>query len=129
MATYTYGSKIQDHYLHPRNVGSLDAADKHVGTAMVGTPELGAVLKLQLHIENARIACARFKAFGCGATIAAGSWATEWLEGKALEEAENLQGQDLVQGLELPALKTHCALLVEDGVRAALNDYKAKQHS
>ncbi|MFT0532520.1 iron-sulfur cluster assembly scaffold protein [Castellaniella hirudinis] len=125
-APVVYGDAILDHYLHPRHVGSFDPQDAQVGTALVGSPQLGQVLKLQIRLRDDRIQAACFRAFGCGAVIAAGSLLTEWLQGRALDQALAIESQDLVQALGLPPAKLHCALLAQDAVRAAVADYTRK---
>ncbi|MER1941932.1 MULTISPECIES: iron-sulfur cluster assembly scaffold protein [unclassified Castellaniella] len=122
----SYGPKVLDHYLHPRHVGSFDATDQQVGTGLVGSPALGQVLKLQIHLQNQQIDAACFKVFGCGAAIAVGSLATEWLSGCNLDQALAFQSQDFVQALELPPEKLHCALLGQDAIAAAVADYRRK---
>ncbi len=116
-----------EHYLHPRNVGSFDPQDARVGTALVGSPDLGQVLKLQIRVQGATIESACFRAFGCGAAIAAASLTTQWLQGRSLEQALAIRSQDIVQALDLPPLKLHCALLAQDAIQAAVSDYTAKQ--
>ena len=124
----TYSDKVLDHYEHPRNVGSLDKADPSVGTGIVGAPECGDVMKLQIRV-NAKgvIEDAKFKTFGCGSAIASSSLATEWVKGKTVDEALTIRNTDIVQELSLPPVKIHCSVLAEDAIRAALNDWKAKQ--
>lgn len=126
MAGPTYGPQVLDHYLHPRHVGSFDPQDLQVGTGLVGSPALGQVLKLQIRLQDAAIESACFRAFGCGAAIAAGSLATEWLQGRSLDQALSIHSQDFVQALDLPPGKLHCALLAEDAIRAAVADYNDK---
>lgn len=122
-----YSAQVLDHYQNPRNVGSFDPQDAHVGSAMVGTPALGGVLKLQIRLQDATIEDACFRAFGCGSAIAAGSLATVWLKGRSLDEALSIHSQDFVRELELPPVKAHCAMLAEDAIRAAVADYTQKQ--
>ncbi len=124
----TYSDKVLDHYEHPRNVGSLDKADPSVGTGIVGAPECGDVMKLQIRV-NAKgvIEDAKFKTFGCGSAIASSSLATEWVKGKTVDEALTIRNTDIVQELSLPPVKIHCSVLAEDAIRAALNDWKSKQ--
>ncbi len=122
----SYGPQVLEHYLHPRNVGSFDAGDPRVGTALVGSPELGQILKLQIRLDGATIESACFRAFGSGEAIAAGSLATEWLRGRDLEQALAIRSQDIVQALDLSAEKLHCALLARDAIRAAVADYTDK---
>ena len=124
----TYSDKVLDHYEHPRNVGSLDKADPSVGTGIVGAPECGDVMKLQIKVNaNGVIEDAKFKTFGCGSAIASSSLATEWVKGKTVDEALKIRNTDIVQELSLPPVKIHCSVLAEDAIRAALNDWKAKQ--
>ena len=124
----TYSEKVLDHYEHPRNVGSLDKADPSVGTGIVGAPECGDVMKLQIKVnEQGVIEDAKFKTFGCGSAIASSSLATEWVKGKTVDEALKIRNTDIVQELSLPPVKIHCSVLAEDAIRAALNDWKAKQ--
>ena len=124
----TYSDKVLDHYEHPRNVGSLDKADPTVGTGIVGAPECGDVMKLQIKVnEKGVIEDAKFKTFGCGSAIASSSLATEWVKGKTVDEALKIRNTDIVQELSLPPVKIHCSVLAEDAIRAALNDWKAKQ--
>ncbi|HZT40230.1 MAG TPA: Fe-S cluster assembly scaffold IscU [Bryobacteraceae bacterium] len=124
-----YSSKVLDHYNNPRNVGSLDKNDPYVGTGMVGAPECGDVMKLQVKVdpETGIIADAKFKTFGCGSAIASSSLATEWLKGKTVDEALQIKNTDIVNELSLPPVKIHCSVLAEDAIKAAINDYKAKQ--
>jgi nitrogen fixation NifU-like protein len=126
MAGLPYGPVVLDHYLHPRNVGSLDPADARVGSAVVGSPVLGEVLKLQIFLHGETIVQARFRAFGGGSAIAAGSWVTERLQGHSLGEALDIRSQDIMNALELPPVKMHSALLAEDAIRAAVADYTQK---
>ncbi|GMU34781.1 MAG: Fe-S cluster assembly scaffold IscU [Planctomycetia bacterium] len=123
-----YSSKVVDHYEHPRNVGSLDKSDAHVGTGIVGAPECGDVMKLQIKCdEKGRIVDAKFKTFGCGSAIASSSLATEWVKGKTVDEALQIKNTEIVKELSLPPVKIHCSVLAEDAIRAAINDYKQKQ--
>jgi nitrogen fixation NifU-like protein len=122
-----YSSKIIDHYERPRNVGSLDRNDPNVGTGIVGAPECGDVMKLQIRIdEEQNIVDAKFKTFGCGSAIASSSLATEWLKGRKLEQALDIKNTDIVNELSLPPVKIHCSVLAEDAIRAAVNDLKGK---
>ena len=124
----TYSNKVLDHYEHPRNVGSLDKNDPHVGTGIVGAPECGDVMKLQIKVnEQGVIEDARFKTFGCGSAIASSSLATEWVKGKTVDEALAIRNTDIVNELSLPPVKIHCSVLAEDAIRAALKDYREKQ--
>lgn len=124
-----YSEKVLDHYNNPRNVGSLDKNDPEVGTGMVGAPECGDVMKLQLKVnsETGVIDDARFKTFGCGSAIASSSLATEWLKGKTVDEALTIRNTDIVNELSLPPVKIHCSVLAEDAIRAAIADYQRKQ--
>ena len=124
-----YSDKVIDHYEKPRNVGSLDSADDNVGTGLVGAPECGDVMKLQIKVadETGIISDAKFKTFGCGSAIAASSLATDWVRGKSISEAEELSNVDIVEELSLPPVKIHCSVLAEDAIKAAINDYKEKQ--
>lgn len=127
MAGQGYSPQVLDHYRNPRNVGSFDPLDQDVGTALVGAPSLGQVLKLQIRLQGATIRDACFRAFGCGSAIAAGSLATLWLKGRSLDQALSIDSQDFVRELHLPPVKAHCALLVQDAIRAAVADYRQKQ--
>jgi nitrogen fixation protein NifU and related proteins len=124
-----YSDKVLDHYNNPRNVGSLDKSDPNVGTGMVGAPECGDVMKLQLRVNEATgiIDDAKFKTFGCGSAIASSSLATEWLKGKTVDEALKIKNTQIVNELSLPPVKIHCSVLAEDAIKAAIGDYKAKQ--
>jgi len=124
-----YSDKVLDHYNHPRNVGSLDRNDPNVGTGMVGAPECGDVMKLQVKVDETTgvIAEAKFKTFGCGSAIASSSLATEWLKGKTVDEALAIKNTDIVNELSLPPVKIHCSVLAEDAIKAAIADYKKKQ--
>jgi nitrogen fixation NifU-like protein len=123
-----YSDKVLDHYNHPRNVGSLDKNDPNVGTGMVGAPECGDVMKLQVKVDEATgvIAEAKFKTFGCGSAIASSSLATEWLKGKTVDEALAIKNTDIVNELSLPPVKIHCSVLAEDAIKAAIGDWKKK---
>src|SRR3954467_11286438 len=123
-----YSDKVLDHYNHPRNVGSLDKNDPNVGTGMVGAPECGDVMKLQLMVNPTTgvIEEAKFKTFGCGSAIASSSLATEWLRGKTVDEALAIKNTDIVNELSLPPVKIHCSVLAEDAIKAAIDDYKKK---
>ena len=121
----SYSEKVIDHYQNPRNVGSLDPADPSVGTGVVGAPECGDVMKLQIRVdEQGRITDAKFKTFGCGSAIASSSLATEWVKGKTLDEAAAIRNTEIVRELALPPVKIHCSVLAEDAIRAAINDVK-----
>jgi nitrogen fixation protein NifU and related proteins len=123
-----YSNKVLDHYQNPRNIGSLDKADPNVGTGVVGAPECGDVMKLQVRVNGEGvIEEAKFKTFGCGSAIASSSLATEWLHGKTVDEAEQIKNVDIVNELSLPPVKVHCSVLAEDAIKAALADYKKKQ--
>ena len=126
-----YSDKVLDHYNHPRNVGSLDKSDPTVGTGMVGAPECGDVMKLQLKVndQSGIIEDAKFKTFGCGSAIASSSLATEWLMGKTVDEALQIKNTAIVQELALPPVKIHCSVLAEDAIKAAISDYKQKQNT
>lgn len=121
-----YGEKVIDHYQNPRNVGTLDKSKSNVGTGLVGAPECGDVMRLQIEVENNIITDAKFKTFGCGSAIAASSLATEWLKGKSLDEAMKLDNMEIVEELALPPVKIHCSVLAEDAVKTAINDYRKK---
>ena len=124
-----YSDKVLDHYSNPRNVGSFDAKDPTVGTGLVGAPECGDVMKLQIKVnpDTGVIEDAKFKTFGCGSAIASSSLATEWLKGKSVDEAAKIKNTDIVNELKLPPVKIHCSVLAEDAIKAALADYKTKQ--
>jgi len=123
-----YSEKVIDHYERPRNVGSLDSNSDNVGTGLVGAPECGDVMKLQIEVnDEGQISDARFKTFGCGSAIAASSLATEWVRGKTVDEAMELKNTEIVEELSLPPVKIHCSVLAEDAIKAAINDYKQKQ--
>ena len=123
-----YSDKVIDHYEKPRNVGSLDPTSDHVGTGLVGAPECGDVMKLQIEVDDeGTISDARFKTFGCGSAIAASSLATEWVRGKTIDQAMELKNTEIVEELSLPPVKIHCSVLAEDAIKAAINDYKEKQ--
>ena len=126
-----YSDKVLDHYNHPRNVGSMDKNSPNVGTGMVGAPECGDVMKLQVQVDEATgiIADAKFKTFGCGSAIASSSLATEWLRGKTVDEALAIKNTDIVNELALPPVKIHCSVLAEDAIKAAIADYRAKAGS
>ena len=121
-----YSEKVIDHYNHPRNMGSFQKDEQGVGTGIVGAPECGDVMKLQIKVEQDTIVDAKFKTFGCGSAIASSSLATEWLKGKSVEEAGQIKNTEIVQELNLPPVKIHCSVLAEDAIKAALNDYKKK---
>ena len=119
-----YSEKVIDHYKDPTNVGSFVKEEDDVGTGLVGAPECGDVMKLQIKVENDKIVDAKFKTFGCGSAIASSSLATEWVKGKSVDEAMAIQNTDIVQELSLPPVKIHCSVLAEDAIKAAINDYK-----
>jgi nitrogen fixation NifU-like protein len=122
-----YSDKVLEHYERPKNVGSLDKSDPNVGTGIVGAPECGDVMKLQLKIgPNNVVEDAKFKTFGCGSAIASSSLATEWVKGKTVDEALEIKNTDIVNELSLPPVKIHCSVLAEDAIKAALADYKKK---
>ena len=122
-----YSDKVLDHYHNPRNVGTLDKSKKNVGTGLVGAPECGDVMRLQIEVsEEGVITDAKFKTFGCGSAIASSSLATEWLKGKSVEEAAGIDNMDIVEELALPPVKIHCSVLAEDAIKAAIADYKDK---
>jgi nitrogen fixation NifU-like protein len=124
-----YSDKILDHYSNPRNVGSFDAKDPTVGTGLVGAPECGDVMKLQIKVnpETGLIEDAKFKTFGCGSAIASSSLATEWLKGKTVDEAMGIKNTEIVEELALPPVKVHCSVLAEDAIKAAIKNYQEKQ--
>ncbi len=122
----SYSNKVIDHYNNPRNMGSLDKADESVGTGIVGAPECGDVMKLQLKVENGVIEDAKFKTFGCGSAIASSSLATEWVKGKTIDEAFAIKNVEIVSELNLPPVKIHCSVLAEDAIKAAIADYRNK---
>ena len=122
-----YSDKVIDHYSNPRNVGSLDKSDPSVGTGVVGAPECGDVMKLQLKVKDGVIQDAKFKTFGCGSAIASSSLATEWIKGKTVDDALKIKNTDIVEELSLPPVKIHCSVLAEDAIKAAIADYKKKQ--
>ena len=124
-----YSEKVVDHFSHPRNMGSFPKADPDVGTGMVGAPECGDVMKLQIKVQNGTIVDAKFKTFGCGSAIASSSLATEWLKGKTIEEAAAIKNTDIVQELNLPPVKIHCSVLAEDAIKAALDDFQRKSNA
>jgi nitrogen fixation NifU-like protein len=122
-----YGDKVIDHFENPRNMGSLDKASEQVGTGIVGAPECGDVMKLQIQVEDDRIVDAKFKTFGCGSAIASSSLATEWVKGMTIEEAHALKNTDIVEELGLPPVKIHCSVLAEEAIKSAIEDYQNKQ--
>jgi nitrogen fixation NifU-like protein len=124
-----YTKKVLDHYENPRNVGSMDKESLHVGTGLVGAPECGDVMKLQVEVDEKTkiIKDAKFKTFGCGSAIASSSLATEWIKGKTLDEALAIKNTQIVQELSLPPIKIHCSVLAEDAIKAAVRDYLKKR--
>ena len=122
-----YSEKVVDHYENPRNVGSLDKDDLSVGTGMVGAPECGDVMKLQIKVnDEGVIEDAKFKTFGCGSAIASSSLVTEWIKGKTLDDAVSIKNVEIVKELSLPPVKIHCSVLAEDAIKAAISDYLSK---
>lgn len=121
-----YSDKVVDHYENPRNVGAFNKDDSQVGTGLVGAPACGDVLKLQIKVEDGIITDAVFKAYGCGSAIASSSLVTEWVKGKTLDEASQIQNKDIAEELALPPVKIHCSILAEDSIKAAVADYKSK---
>ena len=122
-----YSDKVIDHYTNPRNVGTLDKSNSKVGTGLVGAPECGDVMRLQIQVDdNNIITDAKFKTFGCGSAIASSSLATEWLKGKTIDDAMKIDNMDIVEELALPPVKIHCSVLAEDAIKSAINDYRVK---
>jgi len=122
-----YSDKVIDHYQNPKNVGTLDKSKQNVGTGLVGAPECGDVMRLQIEVDdNGLIKDAKFKTFGCGSAIASSSLATEWLKGKTVDEAIKIDNMEIVEELHLPPVKIHCSVLAEDAIKAAVNDYRKK---
>lgn len=122
-----YSEKVIEHFKHPKNVGTLDKSKKNVGTGLVGAPECGDVMRLQIEVEESgMIKDAKFKTFGCGSAIASSSLATEWLKGKTIDEALAIDNMDIVEELALPPVKIHCSVLAEDAIKSAIQDYKDK---
>ena len=124
-----YSEKVIDHYNDPRNVGSLKNNDENTGTGLVGAPECGDVMKLQIQVnpETNKIVDAKFKTFGCGSAIASSSLATEWVKGKSIDEAMSIKNTEIVEELSLPPVKIHCSVLAEDAIKAAISDYKKRK--
>ena len=123
----SYSEKVIDHYQNPKNVGTLDKSAKNVGTGLVGAPECGDVMRLQIQVDDAgMITDAKFKTFGCGSAIASSSLATEWLKGKSVDDALKIDNMDIVEELNLPPVKIHCSVLAEDAIKSAINDYRVK---
>ncbi len=125
-----YSEKVIDHYSNPRNIGTLDKSKNNVGTGLVGAPECGDVMRLQIEVDDATgtITDAKFKTFGCGSAIASSSLATEWLKGKNIDDALKIDNMDIVEELALPPVKIHCSVLAEDAIKAAINDYRTKNN-
>lgn len=123
-----YSEKLLEHFKHPKNVGTLDKSQKNVGTGLVGAPECGDVMRLQIEVDDASgmIKDAKFKTFGCGSAIASSSLATEWLKGKTIDDAMKIDNMAIVEELALPPVKIHCSVLAEDAIKSAIKDYKAK---
>ena len=126
-----YSEKVIDHYKDPRNVGSLDKNAENTGTGLVGAPECGDVMKLQIQVnpDTNQIVDAKFKTFGCGSAIASSSLATEWVKGKSIDEAMSIKNTEIVEELSLPPVKIHCSVLAEDAIKAAISDYKKRRES
>jgi len=122
-----YGDKVIDHFNNPRNVGTLDKAKRNVGTGLVGAPECGDVMRLQIEVNDNIITDAKFKTFGSGSAIAASSLATEWLKGMSIDDAIKMDNMELVEELSLPPVKIHCSVLAEDAIKEAIKDYRQKQ--
>jgi len=122
-----YGDKVIDHFNNPRNVGTLDKSKSNVGTGLVGAPECGDVMRLQIEVNDNIITDAKFKTFGCGSAIAASSLATEWLKGMSIDDAIKMDNMELVEELSLPPVKIHCSVLAEDAIKEAIKDYREKQ--
>lgn len=124
-----YSEKVIDHYQNPRNIGTLDKESSAVGTGLVGAPECGDVMRLQIEVDDATgiIKDAKFKTFGCGSAIASSSLATEWLKGKSVDDAMTIDNMEIVEELALPPVKIHCSVLAEDAIKMAINDYRVKQ--
>jgi nitrogen fixation NifU-like protein len=124
-----YSEKVIDHYQNPRNIGTLDKESKAVGTGLVGAPECGDVMRLQIEVDDSTglIKDAKFKTFGCGSAIASSSLATEWLKGKSIDDAMKIDNMEIVEELALPPVKIHCSVLAEDAIKMAINDYRVKQ--
>lgn len=123
-----YSDKVIDHYENPRNVGSFGKDDLDVGTGMVGAPACGDVMKLQIKVEDGVIVDARFKTYGCGSAIASSSLVTEWVKGKTLDQAASIRNTEIAEELALPPVKIHCSILAEDAIKAAVEDYKKRNH-
>ena len=122
-----YSDKLLEHFKHPKNVGTMDKSKKSVGTGLVGAPECGDVMRLQIEVnDDGKIVDAKFKTFGCGSAIASSSLATEWLKGKSIDEAMAIDNMDIVEELALPPVKIHCSVLAEDAIKSAIKDYQEK---
>jgi nitrogen fixation NifU-like protein len=125
-----YSEKVLEHFEKPKNTGSLDSRSNSVGTGLVGAPECGDVMKLQIQVDdNNKIVDAKFKTFGCGSAIASSSLATEWIKNKSIDEASMISNTEIVEELSLPPVKIHCSVLAEDAIKAAIKDYQSKQHN
>ena len=124
-----YSDKLIDHFNNPRNLGSLDKNDDSVGTGIVGAPECGDVMKLQIRVEGDTIVDAKFKTFGCGSAIASSSLATEWVKGRTLDEAYGIKNTEIVEELALPPVKIHCSVLAEEAIKSAIEDFQSKRRS
>ena len=122
-----YSEKLIDHFENPRNLGSLDKGDENVGTGIVGAPECGDVMKLQIQVDGDKIVDAKFKTFGCGSAIASSSLATEWVKGRTLDEAYEIKNTEIVEELALPPVKIHCSVLAEEAIKSAIEDFQAKK--
>ena len=123
-----YSDKVVEHFENPKNIGSFDKSDPSIGTGLVGAPECGDVMKLQIKVENEKIVDAKFKTFGCGSAIASSSLATEWIKGKTIDEAHSIQNTHIVEELSLPPVKIHCSVLAEDAIKGAIADYREKNN-
>ena len=123
-----YSPQVLEHYERPRNIGSLDSRSTDVGTGLVGAPECGDVMKLQIKVDQDQIVDAKFKTFGCGSAIASSSLATEWIKGRSIDEASTISNTEIVEELSLPPVKIHCSVLAEDAIKSAINDYKSKNN-
>ena len=121
-----YSDKVVAHFENPKNIGSFDKNDPSIGTGLVGAPECGDVMKLQIKVENEKIVDAKFKTFGCGSAIASSSLATEWIKGMSIDEASSIQNTHIVKELSLPPVKIHCSVLAEDAIKGAIHDYRTK---
>ena len=122
-----YSDKVVDHYSNPRNVGSFGKDEENIGTGIVGAPECGDVMKLQIKVDGDKIVDAKFKTFGCGSAIASSSLATEWLKGRTIDDALTIKNTDIVEELSLPPVKIHCSVLAEDAIKTAIKNYKEQQ--